>query len=151
MLMSLRACSNSKYLKYQNSMATIFSKIVLGQIPSWKIAEDQNFYAFLDINPISKGHTLVIPKKETDYIFDLENQDFSSLFAFAQKVAIAIKEVVPCKRVGIAVLGMEVPHAHIHLIPLNQESDLDFKKEKLKLSTSEMEQISKQISSKIKL
>lgn len=132
-------------------MATIFSKIVLGQIPSWKIAEDQNFYAFLDINPISKGHTLVIPKKETDYIFDLENQDFSSLFAFAQKVAIAIKEVVPCKRVGIAVLGMEVPHAHIHLIPLNQESDLDFKKEKLKLSTSEMEQISKQISSKIKL
>ncbi len=132
-------------------MATIFSKIVFGQIPSWKIAEDQNFYAFLDINPISKGHTLVIPKKETDYIFDLESQDFSSLFAFAQKVAIAIKEVVPCKRVGIAVLGMEVPHAHIHLIPLNQESDLDFKKEKLKLSTSEMEQISKQISSKIKL
>lgn len=132
-------------------MASIFSKIVLGQIPSWKIAEDQHFYAFLDINPISKGHTLVIPKKETDYIFDLESQDFSSLFAFAQKVAIAIKEVVPCKRVGIAVLGMEVPHAHIHLIPLNQESDLDFKKEKLKLSTSEMEQISKQISSKIKL
>ena len=132
-------------------MASIFSKIVLGQIPSWKIAEDQHFYAFLDINPISKGHTLVIPKKEIDYIFDLESQDFSSLFAFAQKVAIAIKEVVPCKRVGIAVLGMEVPHAHIHLIPLNQESDLDFKKEKLKLSTSEMEQISKQISSKIKL
>lgn len=132
-------------------MVSIFSKIVLGQIPSWKIAEDQHFYAFLDINPISKGHTLVIPKKETDYIFDLESQDFSSLFAFAQKVAIAIKEVVPCKRVGIAVLGMEVPHAHIHLIPLNQESDLDFKKEKLKLSTSEMEQISKQISSKIKL
>lgn len=130
-------------------MSSIFSKIASGDIPSWKIAEDNQFYAFLDINPISKGHTLVIPKKQTDYIFDLESEEFSSLFAFAQKVAIAIKEVIPCKRVGIAVLGMEVPHAHIHLIPLNNESDLDFKKEKLKLSSSEMEQISKSISSKI--
>lgn len=131
-------------------MASIFSKIASGEIPSWKIAEDSRFYAFLDINPISKGHTLVIPKKETDYIFDMESEEFTSLFAFAQKVAIAIKVVIPCKRVGIAVLGMEVAHAHIHLIPLNSESDLDFKKEKLKFSTSEMEQISNLISSKIK-
>ncbi len=132
-------------------MPSIFSKIVSGEIPSWKIAEDQRFYAFLDINPISKGHTLVIPKTETDYIFDLESEEFSSLFAFAQKVAIAIKETIPCQRVGVAVLGMEVPHAHIHLIPINRESDLNFNKEKLNINASEMEKISKSISSKIKL
>lgn len=132
-------------------MASIFSKIVSGDIPSWKVAEDSRFYAFLDISPLSKGHTLVIPKKEVDYIFDLESEEFSSLFAFAQKVAIAIKEVIPCKRVGVAVLGMEVPHAHIHLVPLNSESDLDFNKEKLKISSEEMEKISKSISSKIKI
>lgn len=132
-------------------MASIFSKIVSGEIPSWKIAEESRFYAFLDINPLTKGHTLVIPKVETDYIFDLESEEFSALFSFAQKVGIAIKEAIPCKRVGVAVLGMEVPHAHIHLIPLNNESDLDFSREKLKIESSEMEQISKSISSKIKL
>jgi Diadenosine tetraphosphate (Ap4A) hydrolase and other HIT family hydrolases len=110
-------------------MASIFSKIVNGEIPSYKIAEDDNYYAFLDINPIVKGHTLVIPKKETDYIFDIDNKEYLGLWDFARKVANAIENAVPCKRVGIAVLGMEVPHAHIHLIPLNSEGDLDFRKE----------------------
>lgn len=131
-------------------MASIFSKIVAGEIPSWRVAESDQFYAFLDINPIVKGHTLVIPKEEIDYIFDIEGEKLGSLFQFAQKVAAAIKETVPCKRVGVAVLGMEVPHAHIHLIPLNHESELDFNREKLKLSAEEMEEIAKMIQSKIK-
>jgi len=130
-------------------MSSVFSKIAAGEIPSWKVAESEHFFAFLDINPVKRGHTLVIPKKETDYIFDLDSEDFSSLFAFAQKVAKGIKEAIPCKRVGIAVLGMEVPHAHIHLIPLDKESDMDLFSPKLKLDATEMMQIAESISSKI--
>ena len=132
-------------------MSSIFSKIAAGEIPSYKIAEDGRFYAFLDINPVKRGHTLVIPKNETDYIFDLESEEFSSLFIFAQKIAKGIKEAIPCKRVGIAVLGMEVPHAHIHLIPLDKESDLSFGNPKLKLTDSQMAETAKLISSKINL
>jgi len=132
-------------------MSSIFSKIARGEIPSYKIAESDKFYAFLDINPMSEGHTLVIPKEERDYIFDLGETDFSGLFLFAKKVAEGIKSAVPCTRVGIAVIGLEVPHAHIHLIPINKESDMDFRKPKLKLQKEEMEAIAARISSQIKL
>lgn len=126
-------------------MATIFSKIAAGEIPSFKVAESERYYAFLDISPIAKGHTLVIPKKEVDYIFDLDGEWYDGLFAFARKVAIAQKKAIECKRIGVAVLGMEVPHTHIHLIPLQSEADLDFRKEKLSLSTEEMASIAKSI------
>lgn len=106
---------------------TIFSKIVAGEIPSYKVAEDDKFYAFLDINPITWGHTLVIPKKEVDYIFDMDDELLGEMAVFAKKVAKAIKEAIPCKKVGMAVLGLEVPHAHIHLLPLKNEGDMDFK------------------------
>lgn len=106
---------------------TIFSKIIKGEIPSYKIAEDDRFYAFLDINPVNWGHTLVVPKQETDYIFDLDDDTLGAMMVFAGKVAKAIKEVIPCKKVGVAVLGLEVPHAHIHLIPIEKEGDMDFK------------------------
>ncbi|MBO7249004.1 MAG: HIT family protein, partial [Bacteroidales bacterium] len=109
-------------------MATIFTRIVEGEIPSYKVAESDRFYAFLDINPMAQGHTLVIPKKETDYIFDIDDQEYQDLFLFAKRVAAAIKKSIPCQRVGIAVLGMEVPHAHIHLVPLQSEGDMDFRK-----------------------
>lgn len=132
-------------------MSSIFSKIAKGEIPCYKVAESDKYLAFLDINPISKGHTLVIPKKETDYIFDLESKELSELMLFAQKVAKGIDAAIPCKRVGIAVIGLEVPHAHVHLLPLNNESDLDFRKPKLKLSKEEMEAIAQNISSKTKL
>lgn len=132
-------------------MATIFSKIIAGEIPSFKVAESERFYAFLDINPVSKGHTLVVPKNETDYIFDMESEELAAMFAFAQRVAKGIKEAVPCKRVGVAVLGLEVPHAHIHLIPINSESDMDFRKPKIKLESSLMADIANDINSKIKL
>ena len=123
-------------------MATIFTRIAAGEIPSWKVAESEDFYAFLDINPLAKGHTLVIPKKvEDDYIFHLDEQTYAGLWAFARKVAVALKAAVPCQRVGVAVLGMEVPHTHIHLVPLQSESDLDFRKEKLQLSPEEMKRI----------
>ena len=131
-------------------MTTIFTKIVKGEIPSYKVAESDKFYAFLDINPVARGHTLVVPKEEIDYIFDLKSEDLSALFAFSQVVANAIKSAVPCKRVGVAVLGLEVPHAHIHLIPLNSEGDMDFKKSKLKLSSQEMISIANSISANIK-
>ena len=112
-------------------MATIFTRIAKGEIPSYKVAENEDFYAFLDINPLAKGHTLVIPKNvEDDYIFHLDRETYDGLWAFARKVAVALKAAVPCKRVGVAVLGMEVPHTHIHLVPLQTEADLDFKKEK---------------------
>ncbi|MFA5713579.1 MAG: HIT domain-containing protein [Bacteroidales bacterium] len=130
-------------------MASIFTKIVNGEIPSYKVAEDNAFYAFLDINPLKEGHTLVIPKVEIDYIFDLESDHFASLFKFAQRVAVAIKESIPCNRVAIAVLGLEVPHAHIHLIPIESERDLNFGNPKLKLEPHRMEQIALSISSKI--
>lgn len=126
-------------------MPTIFSRIVNGEIPCYKIAEDDRYFAFLDINPMAKGHTLVIPKVEVDYIFDLEEETLAGLTVFAQKVAKAVEAAVPCKRVGVAVLGLEVPHAHIHLIPLNHESDIDFRKPKLKLSTEEFLQIAESI------
>ncbi len=132
-------------------MSTIFTKIVKGEIPSYKIAEDENYYAFLDINPLSKGHTLVIPKQETDYIFDLEDDTIKGLFAFAKKVALAIGKVVECKRIGIAVLGLEVPHAHVHLVPINGIYDIDFSKPKLKFSNDEFEHLAESIASNINL
>ena len=123
-------------------MATIFTKIANGEIPSYKVAENENYYAFLDIAPMAKGHTLVIPKHtEEDYIFNLEDDTYSGLFSFAKKVAQAIKSAVPCKRVGVAVLGMEVPHTHIHLVPLQSEGDMDFRKKKLELSPAEFSEI----------
>ncbi len=127
-------------------MSTIFTKIAKGEIPSYKVAENEDFYAFLDINPLAKGHTLVIPKNvEDDYIFHLDDDVYMGLCAFAKKVAEAIKAAVPCKRVGVAVLGMEVPHTHIHLVPLNSESDLDFRKKKLELSAEEFASVAESI------
>ncbi len=128
---------------------TVFSKIVAGEIPCYKVAEDENFLAFLDINPLVEGHTLVIPKKEVDYIFDLDTDTYSELMAFARKVAKAIKATIDCKRVGVAVLGMEVPHAHIHLVPLRKESDLNFSNPKIELTKDEMNEIADKISSKV--
>jgi len=129
---------------------TIFSKIIAGEIPCYKIAEDERFFAFLDISPLSKGHTLVVPKLEVDYIFNLEDDLLSGMILFAKKVALAIKKSVPCVRVGVAVIGLEVPHAHIHLIPFNKESDMNFKNPKLKLSPEEMNEIAEGIRSYIK-
>jgi len=127
-------------------MPSIFTKIVQGDIPSYKVAEDDRFFAFLDINPMQRGHTLVIPKKEVDYIFDLPQEEAGALFIFAQRVAKAIKQVIPCKRIGVAVIGLEVPHAHIHLVPLHRERDIDFSKPKCKLSPEEFSQIANDIS-----
>lgn len=118
---------------------TIFSKIVAGEIPSYKCAEDEQFYAFLDINPLVKGHTLVIPKREVDYIFDLTDEEIGAMQIFAKKVAVAIREVLPCIKVGQAVLGLEVPHAHIHLVPMQSEKDLNFANKKLSLPAEEMQ------------
>ena len=112
---------------------TIFSRIIAGEIPSFKCAEDDRFYAFLDINPVAKGHTLVVPKNEVDYLFDLDDEELSAMTLFAKRVAAAVKDVFPCRKVGMAVLGLEVNHAHIHLIPLQNEGDMDFRKEKLQL------------------
>ena len=123
-------------------MATIFTRIAKGEIPSYKVAESEEFYAFLDIAPMAKGHTLVIPKNvEDDYIFNLDNETYMGLCAFAKKVAQALKAAVPCQRVGVAVLGMEVPHTHIHLVPLQTEGDMDFRKKKLELSSEEFSEI----------
>ena len=127
-------------------MATIFTKIAKGEIPSYKVAESEDFYAFLDIAPMAKGHTLVIPKHvEDDYIFNLDEAAYMGLCAFARKVAQALKAAVPCKRVGVAVLGMEVPHTHIHLVPLATEADMDFRKKKLELSSEEFSAIASSI------
>ncbi|MEE3376286.1 MAG: HIT family protein [Candidatus Cryptobacteroides sp.] len=127
-------------------MATIFTKIAQGEIPSYKCAESEDFYAFLDISPLAAGHTLVIPKKvEDDYIFHLDAATYEGLWAFARKVAVALKEAVPCKRVGVAVLGMEVPHTHIHLVPLQTEGDMDFRKPKLQLEPEKMQEIAQKI------
>ena len=127
-------------------MATIFSLIAAGEIPSWKVAENEDFYAFLDINPVAKGHTLVIPKHvEDDYIFHLDERTYAGLWAFAREVAVAMKAAVPCKRIGVAVLGMEVPHTHIHLVPLQTEGDLDFRKPHLSLEAEEMKTIADSI------
>lgn len=124
---------------------TIFSKIVAGEIPSYKIAEDARFYAFLDINPLQKGHTLVIPKKEVDSIFDLDDEEYKELHLFAKRIARAIGKAFPCKKVGMAVLGLEVPHAHIHLVPLQNEGDLLFSNPKLKLSKEEFEAVAEAV------
>ena len=126
-------------------MASVFTKIVNGEIPSYKVAEDENYYAFLDIAPMAEGHTLVIPKRESDYIFALDNEEYSGLWSFAKRVAAALEKAVPCKRIGVAVLGMEVPHVHIHLVPLQSEADLDFKKEKLSLENEEFSRIAEKI------
>jgi histidine triad (HIT) family protein len=126
-------------------MASIFTKIIRGEIPCYKLAEDDRYIAFLDIRPVAKGHALVVPKEETDYLFDLQPDTLGGLMLFAQRVAAAIRAVVPCKRIGVAVLGMEVPHAHVHLIPLNAESDLDFRKAKSLLSPEEMDELAGQI------
>lgn len=127
-------------------MATIFSKIIAGEIPSYKVAENDKFYAFLDINPLVKGHTLVVPKQEVDYIYDLQDEDLAAMHVFAKSVAKAIEKTIPCKRVGVAVMGLEVPHAHIHLIPINKESDMVISNPKLKLSTEEFSAIADSIS-----
>jgi len=132
-------------------MATIFSRIVTGEIPSYKVAEDERYFAFLDINPLRKGHTLVIPKQETDYIFDLDDEKLSGLFIFAKKVAAAIREAVPCKRIGVAVLGLEVPHAHVHLVPMDSMEDVNFRNPKLKLTPEEFSNIAKSISDKVRI
>lgn len=126
-------------------MASIFTKIIQGEIPSYKIAEDENYYAFLDINPLAKGHTLIVPKKETDYLFDLDDDLLAGMSVFSKKVALAIENVIPCARIGVAVLGLEVPHAHIHLIPINSEADISFSKPKLKLSDEEFRKIAEKI------
>lgn len=123
----------------------IFSKIAAGEIPSYKCAEDDNFYAFLDISPVAKGHTLVIPRRGVDYIFDMEDDELAAFQVFAKKVAAALKRAFPCRKVAQVVLGLEVPHAHIHLIPINSEADVDFHKEKLKLSEDEFRAISSKI------
>ena len=126
-------------------MATIFSRIIKGEIPCYKIAEDDRFFAFMDINPVSKGHTLVVPKKEVDYIFSLGDEELGEMMVFAKKVAVAIEKAMPCKRIGVAVIGLEVPHAHIHLIPIVEEGDMDFKKEHLHLTNEEFLDIQKRI------
>jgi len=124
---------------------TIFSRIIAGEIPCYKIAEDDRFFAFLDINPLSKGHTLVIPKVEEEYIFNLDDEMLSGLMLFAKKVAKALETSVPCIRIGVAIIGLEVPHAHIHLIPINKESDMNFRNTKLSLSKEEMTAIAESI------
>lgn len=128
----------------------IFSKIAAGEIPSYKCAEDENFYAFLDINPLVKGHTLVIPRREVDYIFDMDDEELAACQLFAKKVAAAIKTVFPCKKVAQVVLGLEVPHAHIHLMPINSEADVDFHKEKLQLNEEEFKEIAAKIYAEFK-
>lgn len=126
-------------------MATIFSRIINGEITCYKIAENDKFFAFLDINPVQKGHALVVPKKEVDYIFDIDDNDIQEMMLFAKQVAVKIKEAIPCTKVGVAVIGLEVPHAHIHLVPMQNEGDLDFKRPKLQLEKEEFEEIQKKI------
>jgi len=121
-------------------MATIFSRIIAGEIPCYKIAENEQFFAFLDINPLSKGHTLIVPKIEEDYIFNLDDTTIAAMMIFAKKVAAALIKTIDCKRIGITVIGLEVPHAHIHLIPINEENDMNFQRQKLKLTAEEMKE-----------
>ncbi len=130
-------------------MATIFTKIIRGEIPCYKVAENEKYFAFLDINPLMAGHTLVVPKKETDYIFDLADDDLSGFMLFSKKVALGIEKAIPCARIGVAVVGLEVPHAHIHLVPINTMSDLNFRNPKLKMTPEEFEKIALKISEKV--
>jgi histidine triad (HIT) family protein len=132
-------------------MATIFTRIINGDIPCYKVAEDENYFAFLDINPLRAGHTLVVPKEETDYVFDLSDSQLSGLIIFSRKVAKAIKEVFPCNRIGVAILGLEVPHAHIHLVPMDTMEDINFKNPKIKFTPAEFMDIAKRISDKVLL
>lgn len=129
---------------------TLFSKIIAGEIPCYKVAENDKFFAFLDINPLQWGHTLVVPKKETDYIFDISDEDIAEMMVFAKKVATAIKETLPCRKVGMAVIGLEVPHAHIHLVPLKQEGDLDFSSKISDPDSEKMKQIARAIAENFK-
>ena len=128
---------------------SIFSKIIRGDLPSYKVLEDENNFSFLDINPLAYGHTLVVPKKEIDYIFDLSSKEYLDLLSFSRKIAIAMKKVLPCDRIGVSVIGLEVPHAHIHLVSINSISDLNFEKDKLKFTEEEMFSIANKISSSI--
>jgi histidine triad (HIT) family protein len=130
-------------------MATIFTKIIKGEIPCYKIAEDENYFAFLDINPLKAGHTLVVPKLETDYIFDLDEDQLTGLILFSKKIAAAIKSVFPCNRIGVAVLGLEVPHTHVHLVPMDTMEDINFKRPKLKFSPEEFKDIAAKISRQV--
>ena len=130
-------------------MATIFTRIIKGEIPCYKIAEDDSYFAFLDINPLKAGHTLVVPKEETDYLFDLDDDQLSGLIIFSKKVAEAIKAAFPCNRIGVAVLGLEVPHAHIHLVPMDSMDDVNFKNPKLSFSPEEFKAIASKITSKV--
>ncbi|MDP2424054.1 MAG: HIT family protein [Bacteroidales bacterium] len=130
-------------------MATIFSRIVSGEIPCYKVAETEKFLAFLDINPLAMGHTLVIPKAEIDYLFDMEETQYADLFLFARQVALALGKAIPCKKVGVAVIGLEVAHAHIHLVPINEIYDIDFRKAKLSFSTAEFVETATRIASAI--
>ena len=132
-------------------MATLFTKIIKGEIPCYKIAEDDKYFAFLDVNPLMAGHTLVVPKAETDYIFDLADSELSGLVLFSKKVAMAIEKAIPCVRIGVAILGLEIPHVHIHLVPMNTMSDLNFKNPKLKFTPEEFNKIAKRISEKVVL
>ena len=127
-------------------MATLFTKIIRGEIPSYKVAENERYSAFLDINPLTRGHTLVVPKQETDYLFDLDDPTLEGMIVFAKRIAKKIAEKIDCKRVAMVVLGLEVPHAHIHLIPINSEKDVDFHREKLKLTPEEFDKIARSIS-----
>lgn len=133
---------NSNY----KGMATIFSRIIAGEIPCYKVAENDRFFAFLDINPLKEGHTLVVPKQETDYIFDLDDEQLGQMMVFAKEVAAKIKREITCNRVAVVVLGLEVPHAHIHLIPIESENDVDFHREKLKLTPEEFKNIAEKLS-----
>jgi histidine triad (HIT) family protein len=126
-------------------MASIFSKIIAGEIPCYKIAENDHYIAFLDVFPLKKGHTLIVPKKEVDYIFDLDHETYLGLMAFSKEVAVAIKKAIPCNRIAVNVFGLEVPHAHVHLIPMNTMNDVSFSNEKLKLSKEEFEKIASEI------
>lgn len=132
-------------------MASIFSRIVAGEIPCYKVAENDKYFAFLDINPVAPGHTLVIPKHEVDYVFDLDDEEYEGLMQFAKKVAKALKATMPCKRIGVAVMGLEVPHTHIHLVPINKESDMNFFKEKLTLPAEEMKSIAAKVAAAIEV
>jgi histidine triad (HIT) family protein len=130
-------------------MATILTKIINGEIPCYKIAENENYFAFLDINPLKEGHTLIVPKTETDYIFDLDDDQLSGMILFSKKVAEGIRKAIPCNRIGVAILGLEVPHAHIHLVPMDAMEDVNFKNPKLKFSHEQFKDIAAKISSKI--
>ena len=130
-------------------MATIFSRIIKGEIPCYKVAENDDYFAFLDINPLRAGHTLVVPKRETDYIFDLDDEYLAGMFVFSKKIAVAIRKAIPCNRIGVAILGLEVPHAHIHLVPMDTMDDINFKNPKLKFSPEEFKEIAAKISTMV--